>query len=494
MNLSELIKGIDVLEVSGTSDSQVAHLVYDSRKVRPHTLFVAIPGEHTDGHRFVSEAVAKGAVAVVYQNPLPSVPEATYIRVRDSQKALAQLASVFYHHPSSKMTLVGVTGTNGKTTTSLMIHAFLEEMFGTAGLMGTLQYQIGKEIRPASHTTPQSLELQELFNEMTLSGIKHCVMEVSSHSLVQHRVEGVDFQVAVFTNLTQDHLDYHKTLDQYLEAKLILFRNLLPSARAVINVDDPSSQRFIKECSGQVISYGLSHPAMIRAEQIQYLPSKTLYTIVTPSGRHAYESPLVGKFNVYNSLAAAATAYALGLPMERALKAMTTRSKVPGRMERVTEENDRFAVIVDYAHTPDGLEKVLKTARTFTQGRLITLFGCGGDRDRTKRPKMGKIAIEESDLVMITSDNPRSEDPAAILREVEEGVKQGLKEFGADKKKYHVEADRRKAIEQVLSEARSGDVVVLAGKGHETYQIFKDRTIHFDDREVAKEILLRIKS
>ncbi len=496
MNLSELIKAIHPLEISGNLSAEVDQITYDSRKIRPGSLFVAIAGEHTDGHLFIPEAAAKGAIAVIYEKQisLPSSSGATYIRVDNSLEALAHLASTFYHEPSRKMTMIGVTGTNGKTTTSLLIHAFLEQFFGTAGLIGTLQYQIGKETRTATHTTPQSLELQELFSQMVIKGIKHCVMEVSSHSLVQHRVETIDFQVAVFTNLTQDHLDYHKTLDQYLEAKLILFNRLLPSAKAIINSDDPASHRFIKESDGQVISYGLSPAAEIRAEQIQFLPSKTLYTIATPSGEYPYESPLVGRFNIYNTLAATATAYALSLPIESALKAMASLSNIPGRMERITGEKDPFTIIVDYAHTPDGLEKVLKTARSFTHGRLITLFGCGGDRDRTKRPQMGKIAIDESDLVMITSDNPRSEDPGSILREIEEGVRKGLKESSTIGKQYQMEVDRRKAIEQILAEARPGDVVVLAGKGHETYQIFKDKTIHFDDREVALEILSQKRS
>lgn len=488
--LSKLIESITPLELHGQMDREITGLCYDSRKSGPGSLFVAIPGEHTDGHKFISVALKKGASAILHEQKLESYdPSAAYIRVESCQKALAALAAAFYRRPSKEITLIGVTGTNGKTTTSILIHSFLEEIFESSGLIGTLEYRIGKQRLPAPHTTPQSLELQELLRNMADQKIAHCVMEVSSHSLVQHRVAGLDYRVAIFTNLTQDHLDYHKNMDEYLEAKLLLFKGLSPGSTAVINLDDPYGHRFTEASRGIVITFGLSEKAMIRAEKIELISAGARYTLVTPRGRFHIESPLVGRFNIYNNLAAVGAAFALDLPMDRVLSALGKVATVPGRMERVTAPGSPFTVVVDYAHTPDGLEKVLKTARSFTKNRLIVLFGCGGDRDRTKRPIMGRIAVNEGDLIYITSDNPRNEEPTAILREIEKGAHEALALEPNRDKTHILEVDRKKAIESAISQAKEGDVVVLAGKGHETYQIFKDRTIHFDDREVAREFL-----
>jgi UDP-N-acetylmuramoyl-L-alanyl-D-glutamate--2,6-diaminopimelate ligase len=493
MTFAELVAPLRTAERQGDLDVAVTSLTDDSRAVRPGSVFVAVKGERVDGHAFVGKAVAAGAVALVLQKgfnvtPAPSVP---VVRVQDSRRVLGLLAGRFHGDPSSRLCMVGVTGTNGKTTVTYLCKGVLETAGRRVGLIGTVAYQIGAERLAAAHTTPGAVELQALLARMADAGMDAAVMEVSSHALALDRTAGCEFDVAIFTNLTQDHLDFHADMESYFQAKLRLFSDLDPAGRklrpkrVIVNLDDARGSRVCEASRVPVWTYAIHTPADIRAEDVRLALSGTRFTAATPHGRFPVESRLVGEHNVYNILAVIGVGLHEGLSPEIIRRGVASVTNVPGRFERVEAGQD-FTVVVDYAHTDDALLRLLTAAQALKTGRIITVFGCGGDRDRGKRPKMGRVAARLSDVVFLTSDNPRSEDPAAILREIEAGVREVL----ADKPvRYEVIADRRAAIEAAVREAKSGDTVLIAGKGHEDYQIVGSARLHFDDREVARAAL-----
>jgi len=485
-------------------DRDVQDIAQDSRKVMPGSLFVAVRGFHSDGHQFIPQAVQRGAAAIVAEEPASSAVSADmpYIIVEDTRQALALMADEFFGRPSQRLRLVGITGTNGKTTTTYLVKAVIEASGSTAGLIGTIDYRIGNRVYPAPNTTPGSLELQRLLAEMADSGADSCVMEVSSHALAQSRTLGCKFAVAAFTNLTQDHLDFHETMDAYFQAKLFLFTSLAQDAWAVINSDDAHAGDIIKAIRARVVTTGFSKHADVRPEgPIGHDLHGLSFDVATPEGVVTVESPLVGRHNISNILTAIGIGCAMGFENKAIARGIKNMKAVPGRMEKV-DEGQKFGVIVDYAHTEDALLRLLEAVRDVTQGRIITVFGCGGDRDWTKRPRMGAAAINGSDEVIVTSDNPRTEDPASIIREIESGMSAGVRtQKGEPRKKssgtttaskikhYHIIPDRAEAVAAAIEMAMPGDVVVLAGKGHEDYQVIGDTKIPFDDREHARAAL-----
>jgi UDP-N-acetylmuramoyl-L-alanyl-D-glutamate--2,6-diaminopimelate ligase len=491
--LAAMQGSVEVLEQRGNLDLAVTGITDDSRAVTQGSLFVAVKGERVDGHDFVQNAKHAGAAAVVAQRSVEtgSLP---YVRVSDSRKALGFLGSRFHGDPTARLTMVGVTGTNGKTTTTYLCKALLEGIGRRVGLIGTVAYQIGSETIPASHTTPGALELQQLLAKMTQHGLNAAVMEVSSHALALDRTVGCEYDIAVFTNLTQDHLDFHADMEDYFQAKLRLFTGLAdgrkPGKRAIINLDDPYGVRIRAVCPVPVWGYALSNQAELKAEQLRLSPNGTTFTAATPVGTFPVESRLVGEHNVYNLLGAIGVALHAGATPAHVQQAVAEVENVPGRFERVFAGQD-FTVVVDYAHTEDALVRLLTAAQAVKTHRIITVFGCGGDRDRGKRPKMGRAAVEQSDVVILTSDNPRTEDPMAILREVEVGVREALQR--RSHVAYRMIPDRQEAIGAAISEARPGDMVLIAGKGHEDYQIIGTKKFHFDDREVAREAIERLR-
>jgi UDP-N-acetylmuramoyl-L-alanyl-D-glutamate--2,6-diaminopimelate ligase len=488
MAVSELLAALPDKRVVGEPPRAVSSLVADSRRVEPGGCFVAVPGLKQDARRFIPEAVRRGATLVVTEGePLAGLPVAQVL-VPSARTSLARLAGAWYGHPSRALTLVGITGTNGKTTTSYLVEALLRGKGLATGVIGTVQYVLGEERRPAGQTTPEALELQGMLALMRERGIRGVAMEVSSHALALSRVDGLAFDVAVFTNLTQDHLDFHGTLDAYREAKRRLFELLAespkPARTAVVNADDPSGQAMVHGLDLPVLTFGLGPGARVRALEHASSLDGIRMTVEAPGGRLALASPLIGEHNVMNLLGAVATGLALGLELGPIGSALSAVGAVPGRFEQVNA-GQPFLVVVDYAHTPDALQRVLATARKLTAGRLGVVFGCGGDRDRGKRPVMGGIAARLADRVWITSDNPRSERPEAIVDEIVAGVRAA----GADATRYVAQPDRGAAIRAALDWAKSGDTVVIAGKGHETYQIVGSEVLPFDDREVARAIL-----
>lgn len=467
-------KGAEKMEITGIAD--------DSRKVGPAYLFVALRGTRTDGHAHVDDAVDRGAAAVITEKPL-NLPSVAEIRVPDSATALARVASCFYGYPCDALTLVGITGTNGKTTVSLLVKRLLEEAGQRTGLIGTLRYEIADRILPAPNTTPGALQLQNHLRHMADDGMTACVMEVSSHALTLGRVEECRFDVRAFTNLSRDHLDFHGTLEDYYQAKRCLFHEAYGKGDrvSVINVDDPWGQRLAQELDSAVVTYGTKGAADFRAaDRISTMEGLT-FSMLTPYGKVAVKSPLCGDHNIYNLLAAAAVGYALKIPGDTVRRGIAGVKAIPGRFEKVPGPG--FSVVVDYAHTDDALQNLLAAVRKVCGGRIITVFGCGGDRDRGKRPLMGRVAAELSDMIIVTSDNPRTENAGGIMEEILAGVKE------ADAVEVQVMAERRTAIQTGIDEAREGDVVVIAGKGHEDYQILGEKKIHFDDREEARRAL-----
>jgi UDP-N-acetylmuramoyl-L-alanyl-D-glutamate--2,6-diaminopimelate ligase len=478
--------------LAGSGETVVEGLATDSRKVRAGDLFVCIPGFKTDGHQYAEAAASNGASALVVERVL-DVPLPQLV-VKDSRHALAVLAAHFYRYPSREMRMIGVTGTNGKTTTTSLIERILHDAGKGAGLIGTIRIRYGDKTIPADGTTPDALELQRLLRAMADEGTEYCAMEVSSHALDQGRVKGCDFKIAVFTNLTQDHLDYHETMDRYKSAKGLLFARLgneffadpLQRKFAVLNADDPAADDFAALTAAETITYGIERFADIMASDIQVTPQGTRYRLTAFSESMEVETPLIGKFNVYNTLAAVAVGLIEGIPLSSVVRSLKSVTGVEGRLEPVIAGQD-FSVVVDYAHTPDGLENVLRTLKEIARKRLICVFGCGGDRDRAKRPIMGRIAAEYADYIVLTSDNPRTEDPERILDEIE----QGLQEAGVPSGRYERMADRKLAIQKAVEMASCDDVVLIAGKGHETYQIIGGQTYPFDDRLIALEAIRR---
>jgi UDP-N-acetylmuramoyl-L-alanyl-D-glutamate--2,6-diaminopimelate ligase len=483
MKLGELLRGVPTMAVGADPALEITSLTYDSRRVEPGTLFFAIQGEKADGHDFIASALERGAVAIASERPAPAELATRWIQVAAMRRALSDAARTFYGRPDSQLQLIGITGTNGKTTTAFLIESVLRATGILAGLFGTIEYRLGEKTLPAVNTTPESLDLISYFSELVHAGVKAVVMEASSHALAQERLWGFHFSAAVFTNLTRDHLDYHKDFEHYFAAKRRLFDGLgaPPPGLAVINANDSWARKLLDVPNPRRITYGFNGDAQVRPKQFTQDVSGLQATLVTPEGKLDIQSPLLGRANLANIMAAAATGIGLGLPLEKIQQGIASLQTVPGRFEHI-DEGQPFLVVVDYAHTDDALRNVLRTARELTRDRLIVVFGCGGDRDRTKRPLMGEAAGSLADFVVLTSDNPRSEDPIAIMND----ALVGLQKTG---KSYVVEADREEAIRKALTDVRQGDVVVVAGKGHETYQILRDRTIPFDDREVARRIL-----
>lgn len=484
MKLEALLSQTPTVLVDGSAEREIRSIAYDSRKVVPGSLFVALKGEKVDGTEFVPQAVEKGAEAVVAEEGVAR-SQATSIVVPDARKALADLAAAFYEHPSRYLKVAGVTGTNGKTTTAFLIKHICDQALLRAGLIGTIRYQIADEILPAARTTPESLDVHELLWKMRSAGCKSVAMEVSSHALVQHRVRKVEFDAAIFTNLTQDHLDYHKTMDAYFEAKSLLFgrlqRQLHKKGQAVINFDDRYGHQLIQRYSGHIpiISYGLGLRADFRASNVRSDFNGTSYQLDAAGKSFLVRLPLIGQFNVYNSLAAIAGAYAMGVDVRTSVLALASAPAVPGRLEAVPGQRN-FKVFVDYAHTDDALINVMKTLRELQPARLIVVFGCGGNRDRSKRPRMGAAVDQYADYAIVTSDNPRKENPEAIIEDIKPGLRRG---------NYEVVVDRKDAIARAVALAQARDIVLIAGKGHETYQEFADKTVPFDDVSMARSAL-----
>ncbi|MDB5096621.1 MAG: UDP-N-acetylmuramoylalanyl-D-glutamate--2,6-diaminopimelate ligase [Cyanobacteria bacterium RYN_339] len=480
MNLSELVA---LLHATPESDARdvVERIVYDARQARLGDVFVAVPGTRVDGHDFLAQAAAGGALAALVSRAWKGEAPLPCFAVDDPRQAMATAAAALQRNPSQRLRLVGVTGTNGKTTTTSLVRALLDAVGLPTGLLGTLGAKFRGQDFATGFTTPQAPELQALLAEMARAGAQAVAMEVSSHAIDQARVYACALEVAVFTNLTRDHLDYHGTMEAYAEVKQRLFdaraTGVAPK-HAVINLDDPLGAAFAKVSAAPVITYGLTGAPTLRAADIVAGPAGCTFRL----GALPVAVPLPGRFNVSNALAALGTGIALGFPLERLVEALATVPGVPGRAEVVTPAGHPFTAWVDYAHTPDGLENVLAAARELRPRKVIAVFGCGGDRDRTKRPMMGEVAGRLADLSVVTSDNPRSEDPAAIIREILPGLRG----------EHRVVPDRAEAIAAALAAAGPGDLVVIAGKGHEDYQIFADRTIHFDDREVARDVIARL--
>jgi len=472
--------------VKGNTDYEITGLAYDSRQVKEGYLFVCICGYRQDGHKFIPQALASGAGVVVAEREeaADKYPEITRIIVPDSRLALAYLGAAFYQHPSRKLKLIGITGTNGKTTISYFVASILRAAGYKVGVIGTIHYQIGEMDLPAQRTTPESLDLQRMMCRMLETGIEYGVLEVSSHSLELGRVVGSRFSVGVFSNLGRDHLDFHQDTERYFAAKQKLFEMLDKEATAVINLDDPYGAKLISITRSGVLGYGLESEAMVSAEDYDCTINGTKAHLLCPSGRFPIKSGLPGEHNLYNILAAAGVAVSQGISPRFIQEGISNVEKVPGRFEPIECGQD-FKVIVDYAHTPDALQSLLVTVRKLSSGRIITLFGCGGERDRGKRPIMGKITAELSDYTVITSDNPRQEDPLEIIREIEAGIT----DISQNSAHYLICPDRYRAIWEALASAQPGDTVILAGKGHEDYQLLGNQTVPFDDRRIAREML-----
>lgn len=488
--VEDIVKVISPIRVEGPQTAEVCHITADSRTVQEGSLFICLVGATVDGHSFVEKAVQDGAVAVVVSKPVTVPDHVAVIYVEDTRQALQAAVPFFYDYPASKMRMIGVTGTNGKTTTTHIIAHLLRSQGYTVGVIGTVHILIDDQSYPIHNTTPDVADLQQILQQMVDAGVTHCIMEVSSHALALGRTAGVEYDTAVFTNLTQDHLDFHKTFDNYLAAKAKLFKQVSASYQvkegkgAVINVDDAYGQSIVDVTTSPMITYSTEGKGSMNASDLTVTAKSSQFTLNYDGKSYPISTKIAGMFNVYNTLAAVGATLYEGLSMEEIVKGLATFTAVPGRFELIEEGQD-FAVVVDYAHTPDGLENILQTAKKIVENRILVVFGCGGDRDATKRPIMGRIAAQFGDRVFVTSDNPRTEDPVQIVKDVEVGVREGLH----DDVTYEVIVDRREAIHKAIAEATTGDVVIIAGKGHEDYQILKDETIHFDDREVAREAL-----
>ncbi|MEW6531513.1 MAG: UDP-N-acetylmuramoyl-L-alanyl-D-glutamate--2,6-diaminopimelate ligase [Thermodesulfobacteriota bacterium] len=507
VQLKHIVAAVQQAQLHGEDSVIVTGVTHDSRRVKPGWLFVALPGAATDGHKFVADAVNSGAAAVVAKHQPSSLPETMpWIKVPDARKALGTIAAVVYGYPTRDLTLVGITGTNGKTTLTFLLEAIVRAAGGCPGIVGTISYRWPGKEQSALHTTPEASDLQALFRDMVDARVTHAVIEASSHGLELGRLEGCDFDLGVFTNLSQDHLDFHGTMEAYYQSKRILFRDLLVrSAKkrtaAAINQDDPQGATLIREIEKvPVLSYGLTTGCDVTAEQVSLGAAGLSARVKTPSGAFSLNSRLTGSFNLSNILAAVAVSEALGIPHGAVQEGVQAVSVVPGRMERVP--SDRGTILVDYAHTPQALANALTALQGLSKGRIVTVMGCGGDRDKSKRPVMGKEAAAASDVVVVTSDNPRTEDPLAIIEQVVEGVRGHGFELittaaGNDPVKtgsFLVIPDRRKAIAWAVSNIKNGDILLIAGKGHETYQEINGVRYPFDDREVVREELDRIAS
>lgn len=474
MKLAKLLENIDVLENRLDLETEICDVCYDSRNVKKGDLFVAIRGYATDGHKYIDKALEQGAAAIVCEEASENIPA---VIVKNSRKALAQIGANQFDHPAQKLKMIGITGTNGKTTTTYLVKHVLESVGAKVGLIGTNQNMIGDEILETERTTPESYELQALFDKMVKAGCTHCVMEVSSHSLVLDRVYGVPFEVGAFTNLTQDHLDFHKTMEEYRKAKAILFTMC---KKGILNMDDTASEKIMLDATCPIITYSAHNDsADLVAKNIELNADSVNFDVNIQNENAHVNLGIPGQFTMSNALTSIGVCHALGVSLEKIAEALKTAQGVKGRVEVVKTDTD-YTVLIDYAHSPDGVENVLKAVRGFTKGRVIALFGCGGDRDRTKRPKMGAIAANLADYCIVTSDNPRTEDPKLIIDDIIEGMKDS-------KTPYEVIVSRQEAIFAALKMAKKDDTIVLMGKGHETYQEINHVKHHMDEREIVAE-------
>ncbi len=487
MRLRELFQGLEPLYCDADPDMEISGIEHDSRRVAPGYAFVCLTGFKQDGHRFIGDAITRGAVLLVSERDLHAIDGVSRVKVKDAREALALMAANFYGNPSSELKVIGVTGTNGKTTTAHLTWAILSSAGIQSAIFGTIAHRIGSHHMPALNTTPDGLEIQRMMRKSLEEGLNGVVMEVSSHALELKRVDGVRFDVGVFTNLTWDHLDFHGTFENYRKAKLKLLDLLKEEGYAVINVDDPSAEYFLRKAESVgagIIGYGLNNRnGGVSADLIESSINGLRFRLKTPIGEGVIELKLPGDHNIYNAMAASGVGVAMGLSFDVIKTGLESIDRVAGRFELVDLGQD-FAVIVDYAHTPDALERALKTARRIAKGRLISVFGCGGDRDRAKRPRMGEISTRLADHTIITSDNPRTEDPIEIIGQILKGVYPDAS--------YEVEPDREQAIAKAVRSARKDDLILIAGKGHEDYQIIGDQKIHFDDREVAARYIREV--
>jgi len=479
MKIKDLLKKIPVKKVSGPLDTEITGIFYDSRQVRSGGLFVAFPGQQTDGTKYIGEALKRGARVIVSQYPSDSETGVVYIYVENARKTLGLLANAFYGNLSEKLQVVGVTGTNGKTTVSHLLRDLLQASGHQTGLLGTVAYEIGDHKIPAKRTTPEAPEIHNFFQKMVYENCDHAVMEVSSHALDLYRVHGIDFSLVIFTNLTQDHLDYHKNMDEYFAVKAKLFT---PNTPAVVNADDAWGKQLIKKIKNKSVlyTYGFQLDADVRAFDEKLDEHGSIFTVQTPWGTATAKIKLLGRFNIYNALAALTAGGMLGLNLNQMIQSLAQISAIPGRLQRVPSRK-KYHIFIDYAHTDDALRNVLKTLREICTGRLIVVFGCGGDRDRKKRKLMGQVANEWADHIIVTSDNPRKEEPEEIIAEILEGI--------PHLEKVDVVVDRREAIRTGLANLKKRDILLIAGKGHETYQELKDTIIPFNDFDVVQEIL-----
>lgn len=481
MILKSLLNGLDYEVIKGNEESKIQNIRYDNRKIEQGDIFVCVKGFKVDGHSFIGDAVKRGAKVIIVQEEV-SVPEdITIIKVKDTRKALALMSSNYFGNPKDKLKIIGITGTNGKTTSAFIIKSILEKAGCKTGLIGTIANYIGNKKVDAVRTTPESYELHELFKNMVEAGVEYCVMEVSSHSLELDRVYGVQFVEGIFTNLTRDHLDFHKTFENYYNAKFKLFER---SNHSIINLDDPYGANIVEDIEKRgvktkVSTFSVEKDSDFKAFEIKSHSNGSEFKVKLDKIEE-FSINIPGEYNIYNSLGCIICAYNLNIPVEK-IKEGLSNVVIPGRCELVAKEkNLPYSIIIDYAHTPDGLENILSTVKAFTKNRMISVFGCGGDRDKVKRPQMGEIGCKLSDIVIITSDNPRSEEPMDIINDIVKPLKYD---------NFEIEVNRKEAIRKAMNMALEGDVIVIAGKGHETYQILKDETIHFDEREVVYDIL-----
>ncbi len=477
MTLTQLLAGVEILSVQGNIDVKISGIAFNSAEVKPGDVFVCIKGFKNDGHDYAEDALEKGAVAIIAEKEIKETA-ATTVVVKNTRYALSCAAAVFYDYPYKKFKLLGVTGTNGKTTTTYLVKSILENCGHRVGLIGTNQNMIGNEVIPSHHTTPDSLELMQLFDKMTKEGVTSVVMEVSSHSLALDRVASCRFDIGAFTNVTQDHLDFHRTMENYIDAKSILFKKC---GTGVFNIDDDAYEKLSSGCNCNTLTYSAKKEADLRAQNIEYRATGVEFDLNYKGECERVSLAIPGGFSVYNALTAAGCCLAAGLSLKEIASGLKTAKGVKGRIE-VVQTNTDYTVIIDYAHTPDGLLNILNAIKGFAKGRVVTLFGCGGDRDKTKRPQMGRIAGQLSDFCIVTSDNPRSEEPGAII----EDILAGMRETDC---RYAVVENRFEAIEFALDNAKPDDIILLAGKGHEPYQILKDRTIVFDEREIVLKLI-----
>lgn len=486
MRLEDITKLIQPILVRGSTGCDIEGIAYDSRQVRPNYLFVAVKGEHANGEDYIDDAIRRGAVAIVSEQDAWHKRNVAHIHVENARLALAEIASAYYGHPSQRLELFGITGTNGKTTTSFMIRSILDNSGRHSGLIGTVRYELGPRIIPATRTTPEAPDIQFMFDQMIRAGCESAVMEVSSHALDQKRVWGVAFDVGIFTNLSRDHLDYHKTMDAYFNTKCQLFRSLGQlgkSAAAVINLDDPWGMQIasVNGLNAKLVTYGEHPSAMVQATNVELSPDGSSFDLVSPWGEMKIRVNLPGRHNVSNALAAIAATAVRGISLSVIADSLKKMDQVPGRLE-LFKSRSGVNAYVDYAHTDDALSRVLQTLREFSTGRVIAVFGCGGNRDTSKRPLMGAVAAKYADHVIITNDNPRREDPMAIIRDIEAGIPDGTS--------YEVQPNRELAIATALTSAKPGDTVLIAGKGHENYQEFASAVTPFDDSQVVMKYLV----